>query len=156
MAIVVGPDGYLIEDPNVPVSPDLDTLLEGLPGYAAITDGMKVTALAGALIPDSSGVWPGQTGYVATYDVYFAAITLVGFLKAQPVVRTTSSEGTSISVDAPDWGSLLAYYRSMSPIIQASGSDVIQRVDIPEGPHVVRTDMTGRGSSDGNIDTDVG
>ena len=135
---------------------ELDTLLENLPGYSSITVAMKQAALDGARIPDSSGRWPGQEGYVNTYDVYFAAFTLLGFLRAQPFVRQSSSEGTSVAVDAPDWGALASYYSSQSRIVQSQGGTVLQSVAIPEGPHVRKTDMSGRGSYYGDVDTDLG
>lgn len=134
---------------------DLTTLLANLPGAALISQKQYEDALAGALIPDSAGVWPGNTGYVTTYDVYFAAISLVGFLQAQPVVRQSSSEGTSLAVDAPNWAGLLAYYRSVSPVYGALGAGVLVAIPIPDGPHVRHTDMSGRGSDD-NVDTDLG
>jgi hypothetical protein len=135
---------------------DLNALLSPLPGYGTITTNMKNAALAGALIPDSEGRWPGEVDYVLTYDVYFAALSLLGFLQAQPVVRSTSSEGTSISVDSPDWGALSTYYRGMSPICAATGNDAIQRVRIPEGPHVQRVDMRMGAYGYDNVDTDLG
>jgi hypothetical protein len=136
---------------------DLNSLLSGLPNYASLTTGMKNAALAGALIPDVDGVWPGSTDplYVTTYDIYFAAINLIGFLKAQPVVRQTSSEGTSVAVDAPDWSTLLGYFRSMSPIISATGHDVLQIVAIPEVPHVKRVSMSYGGEGYDDVDTDL-
>ena len=135
---------------------DLNALLAPLPGYALLTDSMKNAALAGALIPDSLNVWPGEVGYVATYDIYFAATNLVGFLKAQPVVRSTSSEGTSISVDAPDWSALQEFYRSQSPIMLATGGGQLGFIYIPDAPHVQRVPMTyGSGESSDNVDTDL-
>lgn len=135
---------------------DLNALLVNLPGYGLLTPNMKQHALDGALIPDADGVWPGTAPwYVSTYDVYFAAISLIGFLQAQPVVRQSSSEGTSVAVDAPNWGGLLAWYRSMSPICQAQGSDVLTAVPIPDSPHIRRTDMSG-GDRYGDVDTDLG
>jgi hypothetical protein len=136
---------------------DLNALLVNLPNFSLITDGMKTTALSGALIPDAAHVWPGEAGYVTTYDVYFAAMGLIGFLQAQPVVRQSSSEGTSVAVDAPNWGGLLAYYRGMSQIAQATGNGVLTKVLIPDGPHVRRTDMSS-GTDGGrydNVDTDL-
>lgn len=135
---------------------DLNALVSSLPNAALLTIGMKNDALAGALMPDVEGVWPGEVDYVPTYDEYFAAISLIGFLRAQPVVRQSSSEGTSVAVDAPDWSGLIAWYRSMSPIARATSNGVLQKVLIPEGPHVYRTDMSGRGSDYGNVDTDLG
>ena len=135
---------------------ELNALLENLPGYSSITVTMKNAALSGALIPDANGVWPGQNGYIPTYDVYFAALNLLGFLQAQPFVRQSSSEGTSVAVDAPDWGALASYYRSQSRIVQSQGGTVLQSVAIPEGPHVRKTDMSGRGPYYGDVDTDLG
>jgi len=106
-------------------------------------------------MPDSTGLWPGEVGYVPTYDVYYAALALLGFLQAQPVVRQSSSEGTSVAVDGPSWGSLIVYYRSMSPIAQSSGNGVLNKVLIPGGPHVYRTNMRARGDGYGDVDTDV-
>lgn len=137
---------------------DLSALLVSLPNYSLITTQMKNDALAGALIPDSALVWPGNVGYVSTYDTYFAAISLVGFLMAQPVIRQSSSEGTSVAVDAPSWGALLDYYRSMSPIYQATNSSVLSILPIPDGPHIVRvpmTDAAGRYQGYDNVDTDL-
>jgi hypothetical protein len=136
---------------------DLTALVVNLPGAGLLTTKMKADALASALVPDATGVWPGRDGYSYTYDVYFAATKLIGFLMAQPVVRQSSSEGTSVAVDAPQWGSLLAYYRSMSPIAQATSGGVLVPIAIPDGPHVYRTDMSGHGG-DGydDVDTDVG
>lgn len=140
---------------------DLTALVTSLPSASLLTDTMKQDALAGALVPDSFGVWPGNEGYEPTYDIYYAAAQLIGFLQAQPVVRQTSSEGTSIAVDAPNWGGLLAYYRSMSPIAQASRFDILRPIPIPGGPHVDRIDMSGNDAfggrtADGDIDTDLG
>lgn len=135
---------------------ELNALLSNLPNYALLTVQMKQRALDGALIPDAAGVWPGQPGYVLTYDVYYAAIGLVGFLQAQPVVRQSSSEGTSIAVDAPNWRGLINWYQSMSPIYQAQGPHVLRAVAIPDGPHVVPTDMSGRYDDNGDVDTDLG
>lgn len=134
---------------------DLTALLVNLPNYSLLTTQMMNDALLGARIPDSFNVWPGQPGYEATYDVYFAAVSLVGFLQAQPVVRQSSSEGTSVAVDAPNWAGLLAWYRSMSPISQASGGDVLRAIRIPGGPHVVHTNMHEVGDGNDNVDTDL-
>ena len=135
---------------------ELEALLAGLPNASLITDGMKQSALNGAQIPDGNGVWPGQAGYMATYDVYYAALTLLGFLQAQPVVRQSSSEGTSVAVDAPNWAGLTAYYRGMSPISQATGSGILSKVLIPDAPHVRRTNMSGHGGAYVDVDTDLG
>jgi hypothetical protein len=134
---------------------ELNSLLAPLPGYALLTDGMKNNALAGALVPDSFGVWPGEEGYEATYDVYWAAINLIGYLRAQPVVRQTSSEGTSVAVDAPDWNSLLMYFRSVSRIVAATGGSILTLVEIPDVPHVKRVPMNYGGDQHADVDTDT-
>lgn len=136
---------------------DLDGLLASLPGFDLLTAEMKQRALDSALIPDGLGVWPAQPGYQPTYDVYWAAMSLVGYLSAQPVVRQTSSEGTSVAVDAPKWAGLLAYFRGASPIAGASSQDILRIVPIPGAPHVRRTDMSGYGGDGyGDVNTDLG
>ncbi|AUX82845.1 hypothetical protein PBI_BALSA_9 [Microbacterium phage Balsa] len=134
---------------------ELNALLQNLPGFTLLTETQKQAALTGAQVPDSFGIWPGEEGYEVTYDVYFAALTLLGFLMAQPVVRQTSSEGTSIAVDAPDWRALAAYYRSQSVICNATGNGILQRVTIPDVPHVRHTDMRGDQHGYGDVDTDL-
>ena len=153
-----GGDYTLAEDSSAPASSmdQLNALLSTLPNYSTITPDMKQDALNGALIPDYLGVWPGQVGYVPTYDVYFAATRLLGFLRAQPVVRQSSSEGTSVSVDAPSWGALIDYYSSMSPIAQATGTSVLNKVLIPDARHVDHVNMSFGGDGSDNVDTDVG
>lgn len=138
------------------VMTDLEALLSPLPGYALLTTEMKQAALDRSLVPDSLGVWPGQPTYSDTYDIYWAALGLLGFLEAQPVVRQSSSEGTSVAVDAPSWGSLAAYYRGASQIAGATGGDALGVLLVPGGSHVRRTDMTGRWNGYDNVDTDLG
>lgn len=135
---------------------ELEALLQNLPGYALLSEAMKQAALDGALVPDADGVWPGEDGYVPTYDVYFAALNLLGYLQAQPVVRQSSSEGTSVAVDGPNWAGLANYFKSMSPIVQATNSSILQKVLIPEGPHVRHVDMSTREHGYDNVDTDLG
>lgn len=134
---------------------DLTALLANLPNASLISDQMKLDALEGARIPDTNGVWPGEQDYIPTYDSYYAAVGLVGFLQAQPVVRQSSSEGTSVAVDAPNWGGLLAWYRSMSQIASATGNGLLTKVLIPDGPHVLHTDMSGRYDGNDDVDTDL-
>lgn len=156
MAVEINPDGVIVNVDIEATANSLDELLNTLPGFDALTTAMKSSALAGALIPDAWGMWPGEQGYVATYDNYFAALNLIAFLQAQPLVTNTSSEGTSVTVAPPDWAALRSYYRSMSQIIQTTGQDVLTRVEIPDLPHVVPTNMSGRRSHYGDIDTDLG
>lgn len=133
----------------------LNELLSSLPGYALLTDTMKTAAMSGALIPDSEGRWPGQDDYVSTYDIYFAALKLLPFLQAQPVVTSAGSEGTSVSVKPADWDAIIAFYRGSSPIIQATGNDVLRVVTIPDPPHVRKVNMQDRGGYYGDVDTDI-
>lgn len=135
---------------------ELNKLLEALPGYSLLTDSMKTSALMGALIPDEAGRWPSNPEYVPTYDVYFAALSLLPFLQSQPVVTSASSEGTSVSVQATDWNSIRAFYRGLSPICSTNGNDVLQIVPIPDVPHVRRVPMNDRGGYYGDVDTDLG
>ena len=155
MAVEINPDGVIVNIDSVAVD-SLNELLSSLPGYADLTESMKSAALAGALVPDAWGVWPGEEGYTTTYDNYFAALSLVNFLKARPQVTNASSEGTGVSVTPPDWKALSDYYRSQSQILRASGPQVLTSVSIPDTAYLERTDMTGRGTHYGNIDTDIG
>lgn len=134
---------------------ELDDILTGLPGAELISAAQKKSVLDRSVIPDSNGAWPGDSGYETTVDYYFAAYILVGWLKAQPVVTNVNSEGTGVTVQAPDWHSLLQYYMSMSPILQTQGNGVLGFVEIPDGPHVVKTNMKDKGQDYGDIDTDV-
>ena len=134
----------------------LDELLGSLPGYSVLTDVMKETALAGALIPDAQGVWPGAEGYTPTPDYFFAAANLLTFLQAQPLLTSTSSEGTSVTVTAPNWNAIRQYYLSQSPIIRAAGYGVMTRMEIPDMSHTLPVSMDGRRDSYGDIDTDMG
>lgn len=135
---------------------ELTALIAGLPGADLVTPAMKTAALQHSRIPDAEGRWPGQPGYVDTYDVYYAALSLLGFMQARPAVTSASSEGTSVSTTPTDWKALAAFFRSLSVICSAGGPDVLQPVDIPQGPHVYRTDMSGRGPYYGDVDTDLG
>jgi hypothetical protein len=143
------------QEDEVTVIDDLNSLLSSLPGYGLLTLRMKEDALAQSVIPDGAGVYPGQPLYQPTYDVYWAALRLIGFLQAQPVIRQTSSEGTSIAVDAPAWGNLIAYYSSMSLIAQVTQGAVLSSIPIPGGPHVRRTNMHVWGDPSENVDTDL-
>ena len=134
---------------------DLNGLLANLPGFALLTDAMKQRALDTAVVPDGLGVWPGQEGYQPTYDVYWAAISLIGFLQAQPVVRQAGSEGTSIAVDAPSWAGLINFYRSQSAIASANAQPFFSLVPIPDVPHVKKIDMSYGGDDNGDVDTDT-
>jgi hypothetical protein len=135
---------------------DLIKLLEPLPGYDVLSTHMLANALAQSMIPDGAGVWPGQPNYQDTYDIFWAALSLVGYLQAQPYIRQSSSEGTSVAVDAPNWTALTTYFKSQSKIAQATQSGpLLTAVPIPEINLIVRTDMSGVGDQYGDVDTDV-
>lgn len=142
------PEGVLVDE--------LNALLASLPNASLITVTMRQKALDAARIPDAGGRYPGTEGYTPTYDPYYAALTLLGFLQAQPVVVSAGSEGTSVNVQPPDWGALATYYRSLSVVVAASSSGPLSVALIPDTPHVVRTDMRGRGHSYGDVNTDIG
>jgi hypothetical protein len=154
------PDLYAISEYSYAAfTEELTALIANLPGASLITEKMKTDALAVSLVPDALGVWPGFPNYVVTVDLYYAALQLINFLRGQPVIRNSSSEGTSVSVDAPDWASIMAYYKSMSVIAKANSSDLLKVVYIPDPPHVKKVPMGseyGRGSSYDNVDTDLG
>lgn len=132
----------------------LNELMQSLPGYALLSDTMKTSAMETALIPDSNGVWPQQPGYVDTYDIYFAAVSLLPFLAAQPVVTSASSEGTSVSAKPLSWADLRKFYQGLSPIL--SGNSILTLVPIPDVPHIRRVPMNDRGGYFGDVDTDLG
>lgn len=137
---------------------DLTGLLANLPNADMLSEKQKQDALAGALVPDGLGVWPGKPGYQETFDIYWAALSLLGFLAAQPIVTASASEGTSVTVSAPSWGGLAAYYRNLSPIARASTGAVLRSIPIPATPHVTRVDMSdedwkGRRASYGDVNT---
>lgn len=134
---------------------ELEALLANLPGYELITPLMKQRALNGSLIPDGAGVWPGQPLYVTTYDPYYAAVTLIAFLQAQPVVRQVSSEGSSLAVDAPQWSGIIQSYSSLSFILSRQNS-LLTPIAIPMDSHVVKLNMEGGDLRYGDIDTDAG
>lgn len=135
---------------------DLDGLLAPLPRFSVLSPQMKQRALDTSLIPDGAGVWPGQDGYQTTYDIYWAAMSLIGYMQAQPFVKQAGSEGTTTSVDRPDWSSILAYFRSQSIIAQANqAGPILSMLPIPDVPYIFRTDMSGRGDGYGDVDTDL-
>jgi hypothetical protein len=155
-------DGYVVVNDQPPVVPSwitaLDEILAGLPNASMLTTTMKETALHQSAIPDANGVWPGKSGYSDTFDIYWAAIQLISFLKAQPFVNQTASEGTSITVSRPDWGALVAYYQSMSPIAGATAAPALSYINIPSTPVAVKVDMNdedwkGRRTSYGDVNT---
>lgn len=151
---VLNPDH--VNDLTSDASSELNNLLANMPGSDLVTDPIRDAALRQALIPDTAGVWPGKPDYVPTYDVYFAAANIVGFLQAQPVIRSSSSEGTSVAVDAPNWTGLLAWLRTMSPIMQASGQQVLRPISIPFQPISQPVNMQDGGYRYGDVDTDLG
>lgn len=154
-------NGYVVDDVASQALADLTELMTNLPNATLISDGQRLAALNVSLIPDELGVWPGQPGYQPSYDIFWAAISLVGFLQAQPSIKHTASEGTQVVLDPPNWGSLVAYYRSMSPIAQKVSRTVLRPVVVPGESHVRKLDMHGHDyydwrTSNGDVNTDVG
>ena len=135
---------------------ELDIILGQVQGYDAVPNELKAHALEGSLIPDVNGVWPSKVGYIPTYDHYYAAMNLVGYLRAQPQVTSTGSEGTNVTVSPTNWDSLLIWLKSKSSIVLVSGDSVITPVSIQLGPHVVKQNMQGSGVYRGETDNTLG
>ena len=135
---------------------ELDIILGQVQGYDAVPNELKAHALEGSLIPDENGVWPSKAGYIPTYDHYYAAMNLVSYLRAQPQVTSTGSEGTNVTVSPTNWDSLLIWLKSKSAIVLVSGDSVITPVSIQLGPHVVKQNMQGSGVYRGETDNTLG
>ena len=135
---------------------ELNKLLSALPGYSMLNDSMKTAAMLSARIPDSAGRWPADALYEPTYDLYFASLSLLPFLQAQPQVTSAGSEGTSVTATQFNWGSIRDFYRGLSPIYQDGGNAVLKVLPIPDPPHVVRVPMRNVGGYYGDVDTDIG
>ena len=135
---------------------ELDIILGQVQGYDAVPNELKAHALEGSLIPDVNGVWPSKVGYIPTYDHYYAAMNLVSYLRAQPQVTSTGSEGTNVTVSPTNWDSLLIWLKSKSSIVMVSGDSVITPVSIQLGPHVVKQNMQGSGVYRGETDNTLG
>ena len=135
---------------------ELDIILGQVQGYDAVPNELKAHAIEGSLIPDVNGVWPSKVGYIPTYDHYYAAMNLVSYLRAQPQVTSTGSEGTNVTVSPTNWDSLLIWLKSKSSIVMVSGDSVITPVSIQLGPHVVKQNMQGSGVYRGETDNTLG
>lgn len=122
---------------------ELKEILASIPGSNLVSDAMLTKALQQARIPDKDGRMPGDVAYIPTYDAYYAAASLVGFLRAQPAVTSAGSEGTNVSTTPYDWDSLLSWLYSMSPIKAASQSDVFTVIPIPSTHRKYRKCMEG-------------
>lgn len=131
---------------------ELKDLLSGVPGGDNVPESMLNNVLQMSLIPDDEGNLPGAAAYTPKHDVYYAALSLVGWLKAQPQVTSAGSEGTSVTTTAFDWDSLGEYFRSMSLI--ASQSSVFTVLTIPEYRKVRHTNMRVGGNLN-DRDTDI-
>lgn len=121
--------------------PTLDDVLALIPGGDVVSQAVKESALAKSLIPDSNGHLPGEQGYATTYDAFYAALTLLGVVRAQPAVTTASSESTSISATTPDWPSLEAWLRSQSVVCRSQ--DVLTSIPITYDGYITRAYMGG-------------
>lgn len=132
---------------------ELRSLLHVIPDLE-LEDPLLRQCLNRALIPDSAGVLPGKAEYTPSYDVAYAAYLLVDALSSQPMVTTASSEGTSVTTTTPDWDSLKRFLSSMSTILTTGGAFTV--LSVPDPLDIRRNDMSGRGASYEDIDTDVG
>ena len=86
----------------------------------ALSDADLQAILDASLIPDPEGLWPGQPGYVTTYDLYWAAAEALTLRAARAAssetVTKVASEGSSFDVQAPNWVALTHHYRMRSQI----------------------------------------
>ena len=86
----------------------------------ALSDADLQAILDASLIPDPEGLWPGQPGYITTYDLYWAAAEALTLRAARAAssetVTKVASEGTSFDVQAPNWAALTHHYRMRSQI----------------------------------------
>ena len=81
-------------------------------------------ALNASVVPDLNGVWPGQPGYTATYDLHWAAAEALTLRAARAAMSSSEtltkvqSEGTSFEVQSsrPDWLALARHWRASSLI----------------------------------------
>ena len=88
--------------------------------HPSLTDEDLQAALDASQIPDAADVWPGQPGYITTYDLYWAAAEALTLRAARAAssetVTKVASEGSSFDVQAPNWGALAHHYRMRSQI----------------------------------------
>lgn len=134
---------------------DLNAIVSTLPGANTVSAVLKNAALAKSQVPDSAGVWPGDAGYVPTYDVFYAASVVASFLSSQSEVTATSSEGSSVTVTPTNWSAVISSFLGMSTIVAARTADVLRVVELPCDPHVRPVPMGG-GWGDSDYDTDMG
>ena len=121
--------------------PTLHDVLALIPGGDVVSQAMRESALAKSLIPDSSGHLPGERGYTPTHDVFYAALTLLGVVRAQPAVTTASSESTSISATTPNWPFLEGWLCSQSVICR--NQDALTVIPITYDDYITRAYMGG-------------
>lgn len=131
---------------------ELKELLSAAPGIDKVPETVLIKALAKSLVPDEDGNFPGADDYTSTYDVYFAALYVVGWLRALPQVTAAGSEGTNITTTPFDWDSLAEHFRSMSDI--ASLSDGFTIIPVHASNPLVRVNMRDGGYFD-DRDTDI-
>lgn len=121
---------------------ELDKLIDGLPNADRISKEARQQMLDASLIPDADGRRPGEANYVTTYDVAYAAWRLVDMLQGFPVTTSAGSEGTSVTMTAPNWAALKTSFAAMSPILKCQ-LDVIRIVALPPDPYIKRVPMFG-------------
>lgn len=132
---------------------ELNSILSMIPGADTLPNHAKSAALGKSLIPDREGNLPGDKGYTAAYDAYYAAYLLAVLVRSAPKVTAASSEGTSITVSDTDWNALYGYLHSMSIIL--SQSSTFHVIPVPDDLHISRNDMSGKDGY-GDINTDLG
>lgn len=137
----------------MPSTAPMDTILGIYPEYAFVSEELKQTALEHSVIPDSSGLLPSSPGYQPTYDSFFACLIILPLLRSQPVVTTSSSEGTSVTAQPTNWDALEAYLKSQSLVARISSNSVLQSIPIPDTDYLQRNRVGG--DRYGDTDTDV-
>lgn len=112
----------------------LDSVLINTPHYSTVSDTLKKDMLKRAVFYTRKDTASSQTNY----DYFFAALSLLPFLKSFPQVTNVSSEGTSVSTTSYDWDSLEKFLKSQSVIYQQNytGFGVLS---IPECDPIVPT-----------------
>ena len=104
----------------------LAELVQARTTQPALSDAQLGLALDGSLIPDAAGVLPGGGGYVATFDLWWAAAETAvmrhEISAMQPNVKRWTSEGTTVERTQVDWLTLARSYRAKSPMGAPTGA----------------------------------
>ena len=103
-----------------------------------LTDADITAALTRAYVPDTAGLMPGQSGYVATVEPCWAAAEAATMLGIRAMggggVKQFSSEGASFDFAQADYFGMAQALRAQSPLwgLLHGSLDVIE-VDVPTG-----------------------